>query len=231
MTVRDIEVHAASGEEALADGCAALGVDPRLARVEILESDEHGVTARVFIPDADEAAEPEADEVEEARPRDEEDEEDGSEPEPGSSRAARAHLRAVLELMGVDAHVEIVEEDEDEVQLNVEGHDLGVVIGSYGQTLNAVQFLVNIVTNRGRGRRRRVVVDAQGYRDRRRRKLERLAEEHARRAKEERRDVIIEGLRASERRIIHTALQHDPDVATFSEGEEPNRRLIISPRT
>lgn len=131
--------------------------------------------------------------------------------------------------MGVEAVVEVVEESEEEVVLNIDGDDLGVVIGNFGQTLNALQFLTSLmVCKQGR---RRITVDAGGYRQRRRVKLEEIAREHARRAKEEHRRVIIEGLRAAERRIIHTVLQNDPDVVTFSEGEEPHRRLVIAPRT
>lgn len=208
--MREVQVHAGSAAEALADGSAALGVDPRHAEVEVLESDEHGVTARVYLL-AEPPSEPAGDD------------------ETGVATAAARHLDRVLALMGVEAEVRIAEESDDEVALDIIGDDLGLVIGSFGQTLNAVQFLINIMVNR-HGRRRRIQIDAEGYRERRRQRLEELAHEHARRAKEERRDVILEGLRAAERRIIHTALQHDPDVSTYSEGENPNRRLIISPR-
>jgi len=222
--VREIHVHAASGDQALADGTAALGVDPKAARVEILDSDEHGVTARVWVPDdADETADEGAAEEEQVAP-------DGATEDGSLATTARDNLATMLELMGVEAAVEVAAETEDEVTLNVVGDELGALVGSFGQTLNAVQFLLTIMVNRGGGRRRRVVVDADGYRERRRQRLEELAREHARRAREERRDVILEGLRAAERRIIHMALQNDPDVVTVSEGDEPHRRLIISPR-
>lgn len=216
--MRELEVHAASAEEALREGSAALGVSTRLAQVEVLESDEHGVTARVWVTDEPEAAAPPPPVADTGEVEDED-----------IAEAARLHLDRLLELMGVQATAHLAEETDDEVTLEVVGDDLGVVIGNFGQTLNAVQFLVNIMVNR-RGRRRRINVDAEGYRERRRLRLEEIAHEHARRAKEERREVILEGLRASERRIIHTALQHDPDVSTYSEGESPHRRLIISPR-
>lgn len=210
--MREIRVHAGSGDEALADGAAALGLGTSEVAVEILESDEHGVTARVYALSAPA-------EVPATAPGD-----DDLAPD-----RARECLAQMIALMGIEAEVTITAAGEDEVALNVDGDDLGVLIGSFGQTLNAVQFLVNLMVNR-HGRRQRIIVDAGGYRDRRREKLEQLAIEHARRAKEERRGVILEGLRAAERRIIHTALQNDPDVVTFSEGEEPHRRLIISPR-
>ncbi|NUQ01007.1 MAG: KH domain-containing protein, partial [Armatimonadetes bacterium] len=194
---------------------AALGLDPRQAAVEILDADEDGVTARVYATDQ-ELPPPAADE---------------SEPAAGETAGLAAeYLAEMLRLLGVEATVETVSESEEEVVLDVDGDDLGVIIGSFGQTLNAIQFLVNLMVNK-RGRRQRVMIDAGGYRDKRREKLEEIAHQHARRAKEERRGVILEGLRAAERKIIHTALQNDPDVVTFSEGDEPHRRLIISPRT
>ncbi len=215
--MREILVHAADGEEARHEGAAALGLEPGAVTVEIVEQDEDGVTAVVreseLSPTAEPAAEPD----------------DAPGDAPGTAAEARDTLRQMLELIGVRATVTIGSESDDEVLLNVDGDDLGVVIGSFGQTLNAVQFLLNLMVNR-QGRRQRILVDAGGYRDRRREKLEEIAHEQARRAKEERRGVILEGLRAAERRIIHTALQNDPDVVTFSEGEEPHRRLVISPR-
>ncbi|MBI5831639.1 MAG: KH domain-containing protein [Armatimonadetes bacterium] len=214
--MKEVKVHAANADEALADGAAALGVSPRQAQVEILAEDEDGVTALVTVPD-----EAQAESAETAG--------DGDSLDEVCARARRS-LQTVLELMGMEARCEVQSANEDEIVLNILGEDLGIVIGSCGQTLNALQFLLNLMVNKG-GRRRRLTVDAEGYRDRRRQRLEELAGEHARRAKAERRPVILEGLRAAERRIIHTALQHDPDIVTYSEGEEPHRRLIITPRS
>lgn len=223
----EIRVHAASAEEARSDGAAALGVDPRAVQVEVIDSDQHGVTARVIYDEHDPPAAPDSSSSVAAESAESG---DAAEPQTDHAAAAYQHLNRVLTLMGVEATVEVTAENEDEVTLNIEGDDLGAVIGSFGQTLNALQFLINLMVSR-HGRRRRIGVDAGGYRERRRTKLEEIALEHAQRAKDERRGVIIEGLRAAERRIIHTALQNDPDVVTFSEGEEPHRRLVISPRT
>lgn len=213
--MREIRVHAESGDEARGDGAAALGVPAEWVEVEILDADDLGVTARVYVPE-----EPPPAAVAAAG---------GGEDDAEVAGRARGHLETILDLMGVDAAVELGDSAEDEVLLNIEGDDLGMVIGSFGQTLNALQLVVNLMVSE-RGRRRRITLDAGGYRERRRVKLEETAFEHARRCKEERRPVILEGLRPAERRIIHTALQNDPDVTTFSEGEEPHRRLIISPR-
>lgn len=209
--MKEIEVTAATAEEAWAQALETLGVPAEQAEMEIIAEKTTGglfgvlgqvkreVTVRVRVRD-------------------------------NRGQEAVERLQTLLDLMNVDADVSLVGENEEEVQLNISGPDLGLVIGSFGQTLNALQLLVNIMINRGWKERRRVVVDAEGYRERRRRSLENLALSSARRAKEEKREVILEDLRAAERRIIHTTLQHDPDVITFSEGEEPHRRLIISPR-
>ena len=226
--MREIKVHAESGPSAASEGAAALGVDVRRVEVEVLEADEHGVTARVWVTEDAAPAAPDRESPAGGEPDRESPADDDGEATEGAAAACR-HLARVLELIGLETQVAVVSEREDEVVLNVEGDDLGVIIGSFGQTLNALQFLVNLMANR-HGPRQRVIIDAGGYRDRRREKLEEIAQQHARRAKDERRGVILEGLRASERRIIHTALQNDPDVVTFSEGEEPHRRLIISPR-
>ncbi len=270
--MREVKVHADDAEQARTDGAAALGVDPRYAEVEILEADEHGVTALVTVPVEPPAAAPpvaaetddepaddgnwaddEEDEEDDDesvddpnRRRDDEEDEDeddddwydeDEEEEPDDAgdsldavtRRANRILGGLLARMGLDAQADVQSASEEEIVLNVQGEDLGIIIGAAGQTLNALQFVLNLMVNRG-GRRRRLTVDAEGYRERRRVKLEELARDHAQRAKSEHRPVILEGLRAAERRIIHTALQHDPGVVTYSEGEEPNRRLIITPR-
>lgn len=274
--MREVKVHADDAEQARADGAAALGVDPRYAEVEILEADEHGVTALVTVPveppaaappvadiaddDADDEPEDDgnwaeddeededddeaADDPNRRRDDDDDDEEDdddwydededeepddaGDSLEAVTKRANRI-LGGLLARMGLDATADVQSATEEEITLNVQGEDLGIIIGAAGQTLNSLQFVLNLMVNRG-GRRRRLTIDAEGYRERRRVKLEELARDHAQRAKSEHRPVILEGLRAAERRIIHTALQHDPGVVTYSEGEEPNRRLIITPR-
>ncbi len=220
--MKEIHVHAASGAEALADGAAALGLALSQTAVEILESDEHGVTARVYELEGAPAPGP----ADEPADRTESPAELGE--AEGIAERAAEHLQRILGYLGLEAEVTVQDRD-DEVLLNVDGDEMGRIIGNFGQTLNAIQFLLNLMVNT-RGTRKRILVDAGGYRDRRREKLEAIAFEQAQRAKEERRGVILEGLRASERRIIHTALQNDPDVVTFSEGEEPHRRLVISPR-
>lgn len=151
---------------------------------------------------------------------------------PDEARVARARefLSGVLERMDVDAALETRIAEDGTVHINIVGQDLGLIIGRRGQTLDALQFLVNQVANRGEGRRVRIILDAEGYRARRAQVLAALARRMAARARRLRRKVALEPMNAVERRIVHLALAGDPDVETYSEGEEPHRRVIIAPR-
>jgi spoIIIJ-associated protein len=121
-----------------------------------------------------------------------------------------------------------VEEDEDSVRATVTGHDLGVLIGRHGQTIDAVQYLASALVFRS-GARKDVVVDAAGYRSRRQATLETLARRAARQAAEEGEPVALEPMTSPERRIVHEALKDDPAVETGSEGVEPNRHVVVAP--
>ena len=141
----------------------------------------------------------------------------------------RSILQHILDLMDVDATVEEKEHDGHQL-LDIVGPDLAVLIGKHGQTLEALQFILNLIVNRNATERSRILVDVGGYRQRRERSLRELALRTARRAAEEQCPVGLEPMQASERRIIHLALADDPDVETYSQGEEPMRRVIIAPR-
>ncbi|HEY8417553.1 MAG TPA: RNA-binding cell elongation regulator Jag/EloR [Limnochordales bacterium] len=163
---------------------------------------------------------------------DEEEERTGPAGPPDERRVARARafLTGVLERMEVDAALETSIAEDGTVQINIVGQDLGLIIGRRGQTLDALQFLVNQVANRGEGRRVRIVLDVEGYRARRVEALTALARRMAARARRQRRKVALEPMSAHERRIVHLALASEHGVETYSEGEEPYRRVIIAPR-
>ncbi len=156
----------------------------------------------------------------------------------GGERSALAQRAAELTdqlvaLMGISARAVIVGDDETGVSLEVHSDDdLGLLIGKHGQTLNALQLIVAMMANRDiePDDRKRVIIDAEGYRARRDRALESMARSAAERAKRSGRQVTIGELTARERRVIHVTLAEDPTVSTRSEGEEPNRSIIISPR-
>lgn len=136
-------------------------------------------------------------------------------------------LMAVMEQMGVEGFIEVFKREEG-VTLNIMGTDVGVLIGHHGQTLDAIQNLVNAVVNKYTEQYIRVFVDAENYRQKRTYALEQLAERLARKVARTKQNIKLEPMNAHERKIIHTYLQNDPYVETYSEGEEPRRYLVIA---
>lgn len=115
------------------------------------------------------------------------------------------------------------------IQLSVSGSgDLGMLIGRRGQTLDALQYLVNIVSNRYSDSHLRIVLDAEDFRERRRKTLEALSDRLAGRVIRTRKEVVLEPMSPHERKVIHSQLHNHPKVKTYSKGEEPNRRIVIS---
>jgi spoIIIJ-associated protein len=140
----------------------------------------------------------------------------------------RAVVGRVVHALGLRATVDI-EESEDEIRATVNGDDLGLLIGKHGSTIDAVQHLAFRAAFRGRETRKQVTVDAAGYRERRETALHRIADRAAAEALRYDRAVELEPMRAPERKIVHTYLSERSDVETHSEGDEPDRRLVISP--
>ena len=129
--------------------------------------------------------------------------------------------------MGVKA-TPVVTREGDTYQVVLEGEDMGGLIGRRGETLDAIQQLTGYAVNRGRSRRARIHVDAEGYRARREESLERLAHKVAGKVVKYRRNVTLEAMNAYERHVIHAALQDYPHVTTYSTGTEPNRRTVVA---
>lgn len=142
---------------------------------------------------------------------------------------AAEFIRQVGDYMELPLKVTAVE-DQEKILVDVEGEELGLLIGRRGQTLEALQYLTGAVVNRATTERKPVVVDVQGYRRRRRESLERLARRMAERVARTGREVILDPMSPQDRRVVHVALQVDPRVATASEGEEPFRKVVITPR-
>ncbi len=135
----------------------------------------------------------------------------------------------VISRMGLAAEVESWEED-GYIHINAEGPDMGIIIGRQGQTLDALQFILNLILNKNREERIRVILDAEFYRERRKKLLANMAEKMAARAMETGQEVVLSAMTPFERRVIHTTLQGNENVVTFSEGEDPYRRVIVRPR-
>ncbi|MGG4346390.1 RNA-binding cell elongation regulator Jag/EloR [Paenibacillus lautus] len=132
--------------------------------------------------------------------------------------------------MGLDISVE-VEKGKDFTTLQISGAGLGLMIGRRGQTLDALQYLANIVANRYSDSYLRIVLDAENFRDRRKKTLEDLAERLAGRVLKTRKEIVLEPMPAAERKVIHAKLQSNGAVKTYSKGEEPNRRVVITPKS
>lgn len=136
-------------------------------------------------------------------------------------------LQNVFEGMDVDVDIEM-EEDEESILLKVSGRDSGIIIGRRGETLDALQYLTSLVVNKRTDEYKRVTVDIENYRQKREETLVRLADRLADRVIRYRRSVTLEPMNPYERRIIHSTLQDNDYVETYSVGEDPNRKVVIT---
>lgn len=192
-------------EDAVRSGLAQWGVGEDRVKVTVLEQPSKGLFGLIGTKEAKVELELLPDGVDEAA----------------------AFLREVAAAMGLSVTVER-EEDADGVRLNVNGAGLGLLIGRRGQTLDALQYLVNIVANRHSDRHLRIVLDAEQFRERRRQTLEALADRMASKVARTGKEIVLEPMTSQERKIIHSRLQSNPDVKTYSQGDEPNRRIVIA---
>lgn len=143
---------------------------------------------------------------------------------------AIAALQDILQYFNIgEITIDEYEGDEGELILDISGEDMAVLIGRHGKTLDALQFIVSMITVRNMGFRYPVIVDVEGYKNRQRQKLESIARSSASRAASQHRKVNLRPMTPYERRIVHITLRDDPRVETVSEGEGPNRHVIVVP--
>lgn len=240
-----IEVNGRTVEEAVQMAARELGITVDGVEYEVVEEGSKGflglgqaptvITAWVregYVPSAaPEVAGVEEIEVEEAEPGMAAYEAEGA-PE-GAEKFDEAAMRIVGEVisaMDLDAKPVLKSVDPEEAYINIEGKDVAILIGKHGQTLDALQYLVGIAAGRTSGSKMRIILDAEGYRDRHRQSLEKTAKEYADAVKREGQEAVLEPQSARDRRIIHMALAEDPDVYTYSEGEGDDRHVVISPK-
>lgn len=140
----------------------------------------------------------------------------------------RAILERIVDALEVDGEVE-VDEDSERIVGRVNGEDVGLLIGRRGQTIDAVQLLCYRAAFRGVQERKRVVVDAAGYRERRQAAIEEQADRAAERALKTSKEIELEPMTPSERRVVHQHLKDRAGLETFSEGDEPGRCVIVAP--
>ncbi|WP_442602506.1 RNA-binding cell elongation regulator Jag/EloR [Paenibacillus sp. KN14-4R] len=148
---------------------------------------------------------------------------------PDPYEEAIAFIKELTAAMDISTEVK-VKKEKDQTLFELSGSELGILIGKRGQTLDSLQYLVNIVANRYSSSHIRIMLDAENFRERRRQTLDDLANKLATRVIRTKKDVILEPMNAQERKIIHTALQGHPSVRTASKGDEPNRRIVITLR-
>lgn len=140
---------------------------------------------------------------------------------------AQEFIENVCQAMGVLAN-SMVSQKNEHWYVDISGPDLGILIGRRGETLEALQYLTNLAVSKQLSERVRIIVDIEGYRQRREETLIRLAKRLSEKVKRTGNRIVLEPMSPHERRIIHTALQNEFRISTFSEGEEPNRRVVIS---
>lgn len=140
-----------------------------------------------------------------------------------------AFLKELLEKMGIEAKIECFS-DEKCLYMRLSGDTMGIIIGRRGETLNAIQYLCSLVANRNDGPYKRIVVDTENYRDKRDQTLVRLAHKKAEEAHTTGKKIVLEPMNPYERRVMHATLQDNPYATTHSEGEEPNRHVVVVPK-
>ncbi|WP_209125220.1 RNA-binding cell elongation regulator Jag/EloR [Alkalihalobacillus sp. BA299] len=147
---------------------------------------------------------------------------------PNSVEEAMDFLQVLIEKMGVQVNIDIKTENRETI-FDLQGEQIGTLIGRRGQTLDSLQYLVNLVANRNSDGFLRIRLDAENYRERRKQSLEQLADRLAKKAIQTKKPVKLEPMHAHERKVIHTALQNIKGIATYSEGQEPRRYIVINP--
>ncbi len=141
----------------------------------------------------------------------------------------KGFLDDVLVAMNIEANVKLIYSEADRtMDIEIDGEDMGILIGKRGATLDSLQYLASLVANKGTEDYIRVKVDTENYRERRKETLENLAKNMAFKVKRTKRSVSLEPMNPYERRVIHSALQNDKYVTTHSEGEEPYRHVVVT---
>ena len=142
-------------------------------------------------------------------------------------KIAVTFLQEMFQAMGMNVSIE-TKLKEKQLAIELSGDEMGVLIGKRGQTLDSIQYLVSLVVNKGNSPYVSILLDTENYRQRRKETLESLAYNLAKKVKQTKRNVVLEPMNPYERRIIHSSLQNDRYVTTYSEGEEPYRNVVIT---
>ncbi|MBQ5676240.1 MAG: protein jag [Lachnospiraceae bacterium] len=252
-----ITVSKKTVEEAITEACIQLGLASTDVEVEVIEKGSAGflgIGAKQAVikawkkqekkenkkevkkeakkvveePKKEEVKEEAIPVVEESNEEVAETEEKLAEVEPQTKEACEKFLTDVLKTMGMEVTLTSEIDEDGSLSINMEGDNMGILIGKRGQTLDSLQYLTNRVANKMQDGYVRVKLDTENYRLRRKETLENLAKNIAHKVKRTKRSVSLEPMNPYERRIIHSALQADKYVSTHSEGEEPYRRVVVT---
>ena len=228
-----VEFTGKTVDDAITEACKNFTITSDRLEYEVVEKGTSGIfgfaakpaviKARVFDPNA-----PKEEVKEEKKEEAKENTESSVKVTESVAADPKEFLEKVFNAMNMEVSID-VEAKEDEINIELSGDDMGVLIGKRGQTLDSLQYLTSIVVNKGRKEYIRVKIDTENYRLRRKETLENLAKNLAYKAKRTKNPVSLEPMNPYERRIIHSALQNDKYVTTHSEGEEPYRKVIITP--
>lgn len=227
---RQIEQEGKTVEEAIKLGLEALGLSEAEVTVEIIEKEKSGFLgigsklAKVKL-----TAFEEQDDVEEEITTTPVVTTEKTVENTDAEKNAKEFLSQIFEKMNLEVAIDATVL-EKEIRINLSGDEMGAVIGRRGETLDALQYLTTLAVNKSSDDYYKISLDTENYRSEREKTLQALALRLAEKAKRNRRNVSLEPMNAYERKIIHSALQEDDMIHTYSVGEEPNRKIIISPK-
>lgn len=239
---RTIETTGKTVEQAIQEALEELGVKEDLALIEVLDEGETGgllgfgrrpARVRVSVDDNKVQVSEKASELK--RKTDAEEDESGWKvalDDRGfvpAENAALDYIEAIFSGIGIHGRIESYMGEDESLHIDVLGSDCGVAIGRHGETLEAIQYLTNIVANRWVDDHLRVVVDVAGYRSRREQRLRQQAKKTAERVLDTGRESRLKPMSPAERRIVHLSLRETEGITTYSEGTEPRRYVVISP--
>lgn len=205
--IKEIEKTGKTVEDAISAALQALGATKEEVEVNILEEASKGLFGLIGVKPAKVLVKLKPDLV----------------------RDIKSLIKDLLKAMEIEAEI-VVERKEDAIYINLAGENLGLLIGRRGDTLDALQYLLNLAINKNAEKRIRLVVDVENYRQRREETLIRLARRLSEKVRRTGSRVVLEPMSPQERRIIHTALQGENRIYTYSEGEEPFRKVVIAPK-
>jgi spoIIIJ-associated protein len=250
------EFYAATVEEAVDKASKALNVAPDRVRFEVLDQGSSGFLgigtrdARIVVEHVSARGDAPYPEVDGARPESEYAAEERVMPSGDTSSEISRPLEddgpadsedpedliiaidefaiLLVEAMGIDATVDVYDSG-DAISVDIATQETGLLIGQKGETIDAIQYLLNVIIYKNRPFSKRIVVDSEGYRQRRVEAIQGMAHRTARRALREKRPLSLPPMSPAERRVVHLFLKENPRVTTSSEGEEENRRVVVNP--